>query len=533
MVVGFNFIRSDSDQVFLLPPDMRDWLPRGHLAWEIIKTVDTLDLSAFMSRYRADGQGRPAYHLRLMVALVLYCYCKGTRSSRAIEMACLDDVGARVITGNRQVDHATVARFVKHHTDALTRLFVQVLAVCAKDGLVRVDLVAGDGTKVRANASKAANATLEQLDISIAELEEVLASEVATWLAQAAAEDTADDALFAADNNNNDDDDDANPATRGGSASAGKRAAGKLHRAKAAKDALAERHGDTAAACTPLQQAISRARAAKQRMTRALTNQQAKIDRHQHREQVKANGGKATPGRPPLPIDRAPAVLEARAALARAEKAVRRTETDPAKDALPKANTTDPASRVQPAKTGGYLQGYNVQALANTAQVILAIGRHDNPTDVGACHPLLRAARANLDAAHITEVIGKALFDAGYASTDNFTTATESDLYIAVHNEAAQTGRDQATDKTIPTGWADMAARMSHDDAKKVYKQRSAIIEPVWAQLFERLGRHLNYRGDMVDVELTLWGTTHNLLKHIRHVTRTRIANIATTAAAA
>lgn len=515
--VGFNFIQPGSDQVFLLPPDMRDWLPQGHLAWEIIKTVDTLDLSAFMSRHRTDGQGRPAYHPRMMVALVLYRYREGIRSSRAIEMACFDDVGARVITGNRQVDHATVARFVKRHPDPMTRLFVQVLAVCAKDGLVRVDLVAGDGTKVKANASKAANATLEQLDITIAELEEVLAAEAAVWLAQTAAE----DALWVDDN------DDTGPSD--GPAPAGTRTADKLHRAKAAKDLLAERHGDTTTARTPLQQATSRARKAGQRLTQALTGQQAKIDRHRHREQVKADGGKAAPGRPPLPIDRAPAVRDARAALAKAEEAVRRTRSDPARDALPKANTTDPRSRVQPAKTGGYLQGYNMQALANTDQVILAIGRHDNPIDVGACHPLLRSARTNLDAAHVTETIGKALFDAGYASTDNFTTPGEADLYVAVHHEAAQTGRDQTTDKTIPAGWADMAARMNRDDAKKIYKRRSAIIEPVWAQLFERLGRHLNYRDNMVDVELSLWGTTHNLLKHLRHDARTRITNSNTT----
>src|SRR5438552_1245686 len=92
----------------------------------------------------------------MMTALVLYCYCKGIRSSRAVQMACFDDVGCRVITGNQAVDHATAARFVRRHRDALTGLFVQVLAVCAREGLVTVDLVAGDGTKVKASASKEA-----------------------------------------------------------------------------------------------------------------------------------------------------------------------------------------------------------------------------------------------------------------------------------------------------------------------------------------------------------------------------------------
>jgi transposase len=513
MAVGFNFRRPVSDQDFLLPPDVRDWLPPRHLAWAVLERVGSLDLSAFTSAYRCDGQGRPAYDPRMMVTLLLYCYCKGVRSSRAVEMACYDDVGARVITGNMHVDHATAARFVKRHADPLTRLFVQVLAVCAKDGLVRVDLVAGDGTKVRASASKSANATLEQLDMTIAELEEALAGQAAAWVAQAAAEDPLP-GLGA--------DDIGPPAPAGPPAPptpAGRRAADRLRRAKEAKGLLAERHGDTAAARTPLRRAADRAQRAGQRLERALADQQAKVERHEDRP--RAGAGKGAPGRPPLPVEQAPAV---RAAVAKAEDALRRTRADGSRDALPKANTTDPRSRVQPAKAGGYLQGYNVQALANTAQVILAITRHDNPIDVGACHPLLRLARANLDAAGAPGPIGKALFDAGYASTDNFTTATEADLYVAVHHEAAQTGRGPATAKTIPAGWADMAARMGQDEAKKTYKQRCAIIEPVWAQLFERLGRHLNYRGPMVDVELSLWGTSHNLLKHIRHTAKTATA---------
>jgi transposase len=145
--VGYNFLHYGCDQDFLLPPDARDWLPTGHLSWAVIDAVGELDLSEFLAYYRSDGQGRPAYHPKMMTALVLYCYCKGIRSSRAVQMACFDDVGCRVITGNQAIDHATVARFVRRHRDPLTGLFVQVLAVCAREGLVTVDLVAGDGMK--------------------------------------------------------------------------------------------------------------------------------------------------------------------------------------------------------------------------------------------------------------------------------------------------------------------------------------------------------------------------------------------------
>ena len=99
---------------------------RGHLAWAVLEQAGGMDLAPFTGGYRADGQGRLAYHPRLMVALVMYCYCKGVRSSRAIEMATFDDVGARVISGNCHPDHSTVARFVARHEQAVKGLLVAV-----------------------------------------------------------------------------------------------------------------------------------------------------------------------------------------------------------------------------------------------------------------------------------------------------------------------------------------------------------------------------------------------------------------------
>src|SRR6266851_7759987 len=198
--MAYGFVGpGNPDEVYLLPPDVRDWLPARHLAWGLLELTGRLDLSAFTRWYRADGQGRPAYHPAMMVALIGYCYGKGIRSSRAIEMATFDDVGARVICGNLHPDHATVARFVSRHEAAVKGLLVASLAACAKQGLVRVDVVAGDGTKVKANASMAANATVEQLEGEIAGLEKLLEAEVAAWLEQARAEDAAEDALFGED----------------------------------------------------------------------------------------------------------------------------------------------------------------------------------------------------------------------------------------------------------------------------------------------------------------------------------------------
>ena len=121
----------------------------------------------------------------MMTALVLYCYCKGIRSSRAVQMACFDDVGCRVITGNQSVDHATVARFARRHKDPLTGLFVQVLGYRRPGGPGDRRPGTGDGTKVKASASKAASRTLEELDVSIDELQKALEAEVTAWWHQA------------------------------------------------------------------------------------------------------------------------------------------------------------------------------------------------------------------------------------------------------------------------------------------------------------------------------------------------------------
>jgi transposase len=158
-----NFLSCDREQVLLLPPDLAEWLPADHLARFVIETVDQLDLSEIFGYYRADGHGRPAHDPAMMVALVLYSYAVGVTSSRAIERRCVEDVAFRVLTANRQPDHATIARFLVRHREALSELFFGVLALCRRAGMVRVGTVAVDSTKLAANASLDANLTYEGL----------------------------------------------------------------------------------------------------------------------------------------------------------------------------------------------------------------------------------------------------------------------------------------------------------------------------------------------------------------------------------
>src|SRR5271168_2136123 len=158
-----NFVACDRAQELLLPPDLRSWLPENHLAWFVLAAVKEMDLYAFYRPYNADGVGRRAHEPEMMVALWLYAYCRGQRSSRAIERACVEDVAYRVITANQRPDHTTIARFRQRHEDAIAGLFGEVLALCADAGLSAVGVLAVDGTKVHANASHHANRDYEQL----------------------------------------------------------------------------------------------------------------------------------------------------------------------------------------------------------------------------------------------------------------------------------------------------------------------------------------------------------------------------------
>ena len=153
-----------------MPPDVREWLPARHLAWFVIDAVGEMDLDAFYAAYRVDGRSRPPYDPAMMVALLLYAYARGIRSSRVIERAC---VGGRRVPGDRGAaaarsrDDRAVRRAPPQ--DAIAGLFGEVLTLCARSGLAQVGVIAVDGTKVQANASRNENLDYEQLAREIVE----------------------------------------------------------------------------------------------------------------------------------------------------------------------------------------------------------------------------------------------------------------------------------------------------------------------------------------------------------------------------
>jgi transposase len=168
--MAYNFRRDDRDQPFLLPPDLRDWLPAGHLAWFVRDVVDQLDLEPFLRGYRDDGHGHPAYDPKLLLGVLLYGYCLGVRSSRQLERRCREDIAFRVLASNQLPDHVTIARFRVRHEQALAGFLVQSLRLCAAAGLVRLGVVALDGTKVAANAANTASHTLDKIEAEVAEI---------------------------------------------------------------------------------------------------------------------------------------------------------------------------------------------------------------------------------------------------------------------------------------------------------------------------------------------------------------------------
>ena len=191
--MGKTFRAYNLDQRLLLPPDMRQWLPEGHLALFLLDVVNQLDLTAILDVYeQGDGRGQPPYHPVMMVTLLLYAYCTGKPSSRRIERATHEEVPYRVLAGDQHPDHDSIAAFRQRHLRALARLFVQVLQLCEAAGLVKLGHVALDGTKIKANASKHKAMSYERMGAKEQELE----AEVARLLEQAQQVDAAEDAEY-------------------------------------------------------------------------------------------------------------------------------------------------------------------------------------------------------------------------------------------------------------------------------------------------------------------------------------------------
>lgn len=187
-----RFKAYDPDQLLLLPPDLKTWLPENHLAWFVSDMVDSLNLSEIEGHYDHLKGGKPGFHPSMMVKLLIYAYCVGVPSSRQIEQKTYEDVAFRVLAAGYHPDHSAIAKFRSRHIKALSHLFTAVLWLSDEMGLVKLGHVALDGTKVKANASKHKSMSYGRMDRRVRELK----AEVDELLKKARSVDKAEDKEF-------------------------------------------------------------------------------------------------------------------------------------------------------------------------------------------------------------------------------------------------------------------------------------------------------------------------------------------------
>src|SRR6188472_1620223 len=357
--MGQRFVACDREQSFLMPPDVREWLASRHLAWFVIDAVAEMDLEAFYAAYRVDGRSRPPYDPAMMVAVLLYAYARGVRSSRVIERACEEDVAFRVLAAQQRPDHATIARFVERHQDAIAGLFGEVLTLCARSGLARVGVIAVDGTKVQANASRDENLDYERLAREMVE--------------EAKAVDAVEDELYGEARG-----DELPPEF---ATAQGRR--GWLREAKQRLEAERASNPQRVPRSRPRRLREAKRRLEEERFTEVRANRAYEA----YRARGRMKDGRRF-GRPPDPY-RPPAIPEGR------------------------INVTDPDSRVVKGLRG-FVQGYNAQAVTNEHQVVLAAEVMTAGGDFGHLEPMLEATRGELRTIGVEETPGVVLADAGY-----------------------------------------------------------------------------------------------------------------------
>lgn len=535
----------ERDQLMLLPPDMREWLGAGHPVWLVIEVVHGhLDTSAAHRARRAGGRGAAGYDPDMMVALLAWAYGQGVTSSRRIEQLCRTDVAFRVICGGRAgPDHVTIARFRAGLGPAAADLFAGVLGLCARLGMGRLGVIALDGTKIAANASKSANRSRERL----AELAREL-------VAAHAAADAAEDELFGPGVRGDElPPEVADPRTRGeriaaalADLQAGQAAAGQADQAKAAEYLEAAAAGKPPPGPRPAGADVA---AAQLRLDRLAAAQEAKIASWQQRTAAKkAATGTGLPERPPKP----PAEhAKVKRAAERAEKAKQRAAERDRKNARAQAsgtrpvkvrNITDPHSRLMPVRGGGFIQGYNAQVITSEDGLILATTLTQDTTDTAWFAPMLEQAQAA--AALIagcrppgstrSDQIGLVLADAGYLSEHNLT-CDGPDRIIAVGKrrdlEKAARGQTRAGHGHAGPATTAMAERLKTPEAITAYRHRGHIAETPHAHIKHNMGiRQLSMRGKpKATAEWTFTAAVHNLLKAITtgHLTSHALATLA------
>jgi transposase len=481
----------DPDRVYLFPPAMGDWLEQDHQVYRLLDVMDALDIrSVTHSIHGKDARGTRPYNPRMMLALLFYSYSNGIYSSREIAAATRERVDFRVLTGDQHPFHTVINEFRLRHLEALPALFIEVLKLCDRAGLMKLEHVSLDGTKVNANASKHKAMSHGRMESEIERLE----GEIQGLLFKADAIDAKEDELYGKGKEAH-----AIPEelkSRQKRLEAIRKAKEELE--EEARHAKAEELRERAKSQRDAAETEEDPTERKRKLTRAQRSDE-KADRLEGKQDEVLD-----PDTPDDPDDDLPS---------------HRVPTTRDGSPTPKAqrNFTDSDSRIM-RRNGSFLQGYNCQVVADEAdQLILAEGVTNQAPDQEHLIPMMDRVKSNTGRSPSILTA-----DTGYMSEDNVAHCEGEgiDAYIAVGRDKHGTAppeRDEPRDDESQA-WSKMRAKLATEDGKQLYSRRKVIVEPVFGQIKEPRGfRRFSLRG-LVKVrrEWTLVCLCHNLMKLVK-----------------
>lgn len=471
------------NQQFFLPPALQDWLPEDHPVYVVRDVVEQLDISAIEEKYQQkDWRGTRPHPPKMMVSLLLYGYSVGVCSSRKLEKATYEQIPFRVLTAGLHPDHTRISEFRRQHLKELQGLFVQVLMICDRAGLVSLGKIALDGTKVQANASKHKAMSYSRM----LQQEERLRKEIEELMEKAEAADEAEDDEFGA-------------AHRGDELPEElQRRKDRLVRIREARQEL-EKEAKEARAKV-LEEQAERARDRAENHDNPTVRKGAKTIAKKRAKEA----GEMAGGEKPDSFCTSEGMPKHRP----------KHQTDGTPKPKAQRNFTDPDSRIM-MNQGAFIQGYNCQAAVDEKyQIILSAGVTNMAPDNGNLAPMLTQAIENLG--REPEAV---LADSGYWNDQVL-------AEIADHNTEAYiaTGRTKGYfDEPVATGEPPQEAgereRMNHKirtaQGRAHYSRRKVIVEPVFGQIKDARGfRRFLLRGlEKVAGEWTLVSIGHNLRK--------------------
>jgi transposase len=504
-----EFAGVDRGQLLLMPPSLTEWLPEDHLVWTVLGAVDQMDLGGFRAAYRLGAAGRAPFDPAVMVALLLYAYARGIRSSRAVERACWEDVAFKVIAGMRTPDHSTIAEFRRRHEAEIAGLFDEVLGLCREAGLVSVGVITIDGTKIKANASMDQNRDYRELVTEI--------------LREAEETDRHEDELYGEQRGDELPEQLRTPEGRRQALADAKRRLAERKTRPAEEAPAAEMKVD-------LEQAVL----ARPVLRRGGRREWFRVAR----SELEARRARQAQ---PIPRDRDDRLVETlerfeenqRVDLAANEAYERwRATARDTKGRVLKGNSkpftppelpdgvinlSDPDSRVMRTQGTPPRQAYNAQAAVNDRQVVLAAEISLAAPDFGHLAPMLDTTLQGLREQGVREIPEVVLADAGYWHTAQMQAIEQQGIEVLAPPDGNM--REGKRPGWEHERYEQMREKLTSERGRKLYAQRKITIEPVFGQI--KYNRHIDRfmrRGRAAArSEWRLITATHNLLKLHSH----------------